>query len=140
VALFKIDTLTDPKHRFKVDSNARQLSLSGCALLFDDLNMVVVEGGAKAIRKFKKLMLNRIDWKSKSDDSAAGAPQDDKEVVAKKNNTCSLVWEGSVLKTNFQQFRFETLSTEAAVRKYLNQHWSEHYFDLARNFKAEEVS
>ena len=29
------------------------------------LSVVVVEGGTKALKKYKKLMLQRIDWKMK---------------------------------------------------------------------------
>jgi len=29
-------------------------------------NLVVVEGGPRVIKKFKRLMLRRIDWNSKS--------------------------------------------------------------------------
>jgi hypothetical protein len=65
--------------------------------------MVLVEGGPKAIRKFKTLMLKRINWKSKSGDSndngdegAESSDDDDKEKAdnAKEaNNNCVLVWE-----------------------------------------------
>lgn len=136
VALFRLTSLADPKHRFKVDSNARQLILSGCAIIFGGgMDLVIVEGGAKSIRKFKKLMLSRIDWNKK-------ANEDDVSATTQSNsgqvNKCTLIWEGTALKSNFQQFRFETFTSEAAVRKYLNQHWSEHYWDLAKNFKEED--
>jgi hypothetical protein len=29
-------------------------------------NLVIVEGGPRAIKKFKRLMLRRVDWKSKA--------------------------------------------------------------------------
>lgn len=36
--------------------------LTGLMLLTKDSNLVVVEGGPKALRKFKRLMLLRIKW------------------------------------------------------------------------------
>jgi len=37
--------------------------LVGVALLAPNFAVVVVEGGPKAVLRFKKLMLRRIDWK-----------------------------------------------------------------------------
>ena len=42
--------------------NAQQLHLTGCCLIYHDINIVVVEGGAKGLKKYKKLMLHRIKW------------------------------------------------------------------------------
>ena len=42
--------------------NAQQLHLTGCCLVYHDINIVVAEGGAKGIKKYKKLMLHRIKW------------------------------------------------------------------------------
>lgn len=60
--MLRIKDFSDPRHKFKVDINARELQLTGCALFYKDINMILVEGGGKAIRKFKKLMTRRIDW------------------------------------------------------------------------------
>jgi len=133
VLLFKVKDLADPRHKFKVDINAREMQLTGCAILYKDINLVVVEGGAKAIRKFRKLMLQRIDWvKSSVENEEVESTISNGESV---NNGCLLVWQGAILKPNFQQFRFETMASEDAIRKYLNHRWSEHYWDMVCNFK-----
>lgn len=68
VAVFRIEDLSNRSHKFKVDKNAQQLALHGVCLFSDKktgLNLpsiVVVEGGPKAIKKYKKLMLRRIKW------------------------------------------------------------------------------
>lgn len=68
VALFRVEDLSNRSHRFKVDRNAQQLALHGICLVCDKksgLNLpciVVVEGGPKAIKFYKKLMLRRIRW------------------------------------------------------------------------------
>eukprot|EP01103_Thecamoeba_quadrilineata_P002784 TRINITY_DN1266_c1_g4_i1.p2 TRINITY_DN1266_c1_g4~~TRINITY_DN1266_c1_g4_i1.p2 ORF type:complete len:500 (+),score=157.29 TRINITY_DN1266_c1_g4_i1:2581-4080(+) len=62
VAVYRINDLTDPRKSYKVDINARENHLSGCMLLCPTMNLVIVEGGPKALRRFKKLMLRRIDW------------------------------------------------------------------------------
>jgi U4/U6 small nuclear ribonucleoprotein PRP3 len=49
-------------HRFKIRRNAEQLGLNGLLLFHADFAMVYVEGSANAIKKYKRLMLSRIDW------------------------------------------------------------------------------
>lgn len=48
--------------------NAKQLALNGFVMKPNEFHrqpvLVVAEGGQKAIRFFKNLMMNRIDWKS----------------------------------------------------------------------------
>ena len=46
----------------QVDMNAQQLHLTGCVMLYQDINLVVVEGGPKCLKKFKRLMMQRIKW------------------------------------------------------------------------------
>eukprot|EP01040_Poterioochromonas_malhamensis_P008368 gene8368-9054_t len=64
VAIFRITDFSCLKYRFKVDITAQQYFLSGLVLLCPDekLNLVVVEGGPKGIRKFVKLLTQRIQW------------------------------------------------------------------------------
>jgi U4/U6 small nuclear ribonucleoprotein PRP3 len=72
IAVFKVDTLKQPHLKFKVDMNAQQFHMGGFCLIADqtmapDLpNLVIVEGGPRAIKKFKRLMLRRVDWNSKA--------------------------------------------------------------------------
>ena len=42
--------------------NAQQYHLTGCVLVYSNVNLVIVEGGPKALKKYKKLMLHRIKW------------------------------------------------------------------------------
>ena len=62
VIVFRVHDLSSQAIKFKVDMNAQQLLLSGRCLLFRDINLVVVEGGPKGLKKFKKLMMSRIKW------------------------------------------------------------------------------
>ncbi|CAF4301316.1 unnamed protein product, partial [Rotaria magnacalcarata] len=38
--------------------------MTGCVVLCKDINIIVVEGGPKQQKKFRRLMLNRIKWNS----------------------------------------------------------------------------
>ncbi|RXN11696.1 U4 U6 small nuclear ribonucleo Prp3 [Labeo rohita] len=62
IAVYRIRNLHNPAKKFKVEANANQLYLTGTVVLHKDVNIVVVEGGPKAQKKFKRLMLNRIKW------------------------------------------------------------------------------
>lgn len=66
-AVFRVARLTDPTHIFKVNMNAKQLALNGFVVKpIGELpafpTMVLVEGGLRAIKFYKNLMLNRIRW------------------------------------------------------------------------------
>jgi U4/U6 small nuclear ribonucleoprotein PRP3 len=84
-ALFKIKSLKDPKVYFKIDKNAQQLYLSGVCLYTEKLkeegvhypNLIVVEGGKVAVRKYKRLLLRRIQWPSKKPKSDSESDSDE---------------------------------------------------------------
>jgi U4/U6 small nuclear ribonucleoprotein PRP3 len=61
-AVFKIKTLSDPAHRFKVKRNAEQMNLTGVCIFNPTFALVYVEGAHKFIRNYKRLMLHRIVW------------------------------------------------------------------------------
>lgn len=62
VTVYRVHDLSSPAIKFKVDMNAQQLHLTGRLLLFRDINIVIVEGGPKGLKKFRKLMMRRIKW------------------------------------------------------------------------------
>uniref|UniRef100_A0A3B4F4R5 U4/U6 small nuclear ribonucleoprotein Prp3 n=1 Tax=Pundamilia nyererei TaxID=303518 RepID=A0A3B4F4R5_9CICH len=91
IAVYRIRNLQNPSKKFKVEANANQLYLTGTVVLHKDVNIVVVEGGPKSQKKFKRLMMHRIKWEehnSKRDD-----PDGDDDT--KRNNKCWLIWEVS---------------------------------------------
>ncbi|KAL6070867.1 U4/U5/U6 small nuclear ribonucleoprotein prp3 [Balamuthia mandrillaris] len=160
VALFKVNSLSDNKHRYKVDINAQENHLSGCAVIYRNCNLVVVEGGPKAIRRYKKLMLRRIDWNTfvedeptEGEEGVEGAEggaegmdvggneekKGNEETEKKERNECYLMWEGAVLKPAFRNFRVELFLTEKLARKWLKDHNVPHYWDCAKWFKPEDA-
>uniref|UniRef100_A0A4W6FRS7 U4/U6 small nuclear ribonucleoprotein Prp3 n=1 Tax=Lates calcarifer TaxID=8187 RepID=A0A4W6FRS7_LATCA len=62
IAVYRIRNLQNPAKKFKVEANANQLYLTGTVVLHKDVNLVVVEGGPKSQKKFKRLMMHRIKW------------------------------------------------------------------------------
>ncbi|CAH0478448.1 unnamed protein product [Peronospora belbahrii] len=130
VALFKVPDLSNPQHRFKVDVNAQQYHLTGGVLLCKDsnINMVVVEGGKKAIKQYSKLMMRRIDWNG---DRVADEESDSEdEDSSKHGNGCLLVWQGVVARKAFNNFRFQECRTSVTARKVMEAKNVAHYWDL----------
>ncbi|KAK4487829.1 hypothetical protein RD792_003565 [Penstemon davidsonii] len=136
VSVYKINDLSHPQARFKVDINAQENRLTGCAVISEGISVVVVEGGAKSIKRYGKLMLRRIDWSAavKKDDENDDENEDEDNKVV---NKCMLVWQGSVAKPGFSRFFVQECRTEAAARKFFSDHGVGHYWDLAVNFNED---
>merc|ERR1711966_497563 len=69
VALFWVRDMGHPYHRAKVDLNAQQNGITGGVLECEEgpvdcgMNLVVAEGGEKAIKRYTRLMTVRMRWK-----------------------------------------------------------------------------
>ncbi|XP_068614681.1 U4/U6 small nuclear ribonucleoprotein Prp3 [Brachionichthys hirsutus] len=136
LAVYRIRNLQNPAKKFKVEANASQLYLTGTVVLHRDVNLVVVEGGPKSQKKFKRLMLHRIKWvehNSKRDD-----PDGDDDT--KRNNKCWLIWEGTAKERNYGEIKFKQCPTENMAREHFKKHGTEHYWDLALSMSVLETS
>ena len=80
--------MQNPSKKFKVETNARQLWMTGTIVLYEDVNIVVVEGGPKQQKKYKQLMMKRIKWSEETYKDKEGSEVE---------NQCVLVWEVSIL-------------------------------------------
>ncbi|XP_019710344.1 protein RDM16 isoform X2 [Elaeis guineensis] len=131
VSVYKIKDLSHPQTRFKVDVNAQENRLTGCAVISDGVSVVVVEGGRKPVKRYGKLMLKRINW------AAAVTNEDEAEDSDAPANSCVLVWQGSVAKPSFNRFLVHQCRSEAAARKVFADAGVPHYWDLAINYSEE---
>ncbi|KAK9471396.1 pre-mRNA processing factor 3-domain-containing protein [Dipodascopsis tothii] len=140
-AVFRIETLANPQHRYKVNVNAQQHKLLGVTILNSKFNLVVVEGGAKAVKAYKKLMLSRIKWTEApdplADDPPPTAGQDPAKSLA--DNRCDLIWEGELKQHNFKRWSTRTTDNESEVREILNRAQVGNYWVLAKNWKPDVV-
>ena len=132
VCVYRIRDLSHPQTRFKVDVNAQENRLTGAAVIADGISVVVVEGGKKSIKRYNKLMLNRIDWAA-----AVGGEDDAEDEADKPVNSCVLVWQGSVGKSTFTKFSVHQCRSEAAAKKVFADASVPHYWDLAVNFSED---
>ncbi|KAG8560353.1 hypothetical protein GDO81_014938 [Engystomops pustulosus] len=131
VAVYSIRNLTNPSKKFKIEANANQLYLTGVVVLHRDVNVVVVEGGPKAQKKFKRLMLSRIKWDEQTSNHKADDDDESDEETVKKSNKCSLVWEGTAKERSFGDIKFKQCPTENMAREHFKKHGTEQYWDLA---------
>ncbi|KAH7911164.1 pre-mRNA processing factor 3-domain-containing protein [Hygrophoropsis aurantiaca] len=156
-AVFKVKTLSDPAHRFKVRKNAEQLNLTGICIFNPSFSMVYVEGAVKFIRNYKRLMLHRMAWTEaarprggedvelQDAEDAEGEASSVKPVsevgeadaASLENNACYLVWEGQLRDRAFSNFKPKSCPTDGAAKEALGSKLSG-YWDQAKNWKPEE--
>ncbi|GFY84616.1 pre-mRNA-splicing factor 3 [Actinidia rufa] len=135
VSVYKVNDLSHPQTRFKVDVNAQENRMTGCAVISDGISVVVVEGGNKSIKRYGKLMLKRIDWASAVKTEEEEGDEDEEKPV----NKCLLVWQGSVARPSFHRFSVHECRTEAAARKVFSDAGVGHYWDLSVNFTEDQM-
>ncbi|GAA5893395.1 hypothetical protein JCM6882_008022 [Rhodosporidiobolus microsporus] len=148
---FKVRYLSDPSHKFKVKKNAIDLHLSGIVCHNKNFCLVVVEGGAKSIKKYKQLMLNRIRWTEEAaprNDADKGpavemidgiprptapfhAPEGADEVPESlADNYCVEIWEGAHRERLFRDIRNANTPSDGMAREALGK--LAHLWDVAK--------
>ncbi|CAK9045436.1 unnamed protein product [Durusdinium trenchii] len=131
VLVFKIKDLANKKHLFKIDMNAQQFHLTGCCIACPGVaNMVVVEGGPRAVKRYKKLMIRRIKWTEEQADDDDDDEDQDEVTAPKLQDFCVLIWEGVVKQRSFKNWKVTHVRTEPEARKLLNDRQAEHYWDV----------
>lgn len=163
IAVFRVDNLSSGKHRYSVDINAKQRSLTGMVVLHPEMNLVIVEGGHHGIKGYKKLMLNRIQWSENtlplsntSGPSTFTGANDGTKVGGEQNkaaqwlnpmdengklkdlseNTCQLVWEGQEAQKSFKRWGSKACETDGEARDVLSRNKMENMWTLARSMKT----
>ncbi|XP_063438174.1 U4/U6 small nuclear ribonucleoprotein Prp3-like isoform X1 [Mytilus trossulus] len=131
VSVYRLKDLKNPAKKFKVEANANQLFMTGIAVCHKDCNVVVVEGGPKQQRKFRRLMMHRIKWNEDTQKKSKDDEDSDSEEETDKSNKCSLVWEGTTKNRAFVEIKFKVCPTEAFAREQFKRFGVEHYWDLA---------
>jgi U4/U6 small nuclear ribonucleoprotein PRP3 len=155
--------LTDPAHQFKVRKNAEQFNLTGVCIFNSQFNLVYVEGAAKFMKNYTRLLLHRIAWTEaarprggedvvledpdsevevEGGTSSAGkgkgkADGEDGTAASLENNKCYLVWEGTVRDREFSSFKAKSCPTDRDAKEFLGERLKG-YWDVAKNWKPEE--
>ncbi|TFK41701.1 PRP3-domain-containing protein [Crucibulum laeve] len=159
-AVYKIKILTDPAHQFKVRKNADQLNLTGVCIFNPQFSLVYVEGAAKFMKNYKRLMLNRIAWTEAArprggedvelenpdsdvegevtaSTSVGKGKEKEGEIKSLEDNKCYLVWEGMLRDRAFSGFKPRHCPTDRDAKEVLGEKLKG-YWDMAKNWKPEE--
>ncbi len=131
VSVYRVRDLHNPAKKFKVETNAKQLYMTGIVILHKDCNVVVVEGGPKQHKKFRRLMMNRIKWEEDRKTTKKDDDDDDSDEEEVTSNKCTLVWEGEIKARQFGEIKFKACPTESFAREQFKKCGTEHYWDLA---------
>ncbi|KAJ1930605.1 U4/U5/U6 small nuclear ribonucleoprotein prp3 [Tieghemiomyces parasiticus] len=149
--VFKVQNLSHPQHKYKVDTNAQQLQLTGVAIMNPTQGLVVVEGGAKSLKAYKKLMLRRIQWDMDPGDSDSGSDDDEEDGNRKDKtaglaatqpsgpNYCALIWEGQITERRFKKFTLRLCPTDERAMTCLAYGQADQFWTLARNYSHEDA-
>ncbi|CAF3717455.1 unnamed protein product [Rotaria sp. Silwood1] len=129
-SVYRVRQFDDPAKRFKIETNCKQLHMTGCVILCKDINIIVVEGGPKQQKKFRRLMLHRIKWNASS---KSHMEDDGNEEQNKERNKCVLLWQGTVKERSFGEIKFKSCPTENFAREHFRRHGVEHYWDIGHN-------
>jgi U4/U6 small nuclear ribonucleoprotein PRP3 len=145
--VFKIDSLSNGAHRFKIAKNAEQMALTGICIIHPRFNLVIVEGGEHSIQQYRKLMLQRIDWTENSptrikEGTKAEALQEWLKAEDEKGelkdltlNKCVLVFEGEEKSRAFRKWGSKVCESDSAAREALQRAKMENFWAVAKNLK-----
>lgn len=106
-------------------------------------SLVVVEGGQWSIKKYKKLMLNRINWTENAQardpekNNVAGrdwlSPEDSNgDLKDMSLNECKLVFEGEQKARGFKKWGSKICETDAEAREVLARAKMDSFWSLAK--------
>merc|ERR1719181_1321677 len=138
VLLFKVKSLASKRYIFKIDQNAQQYHMTGFCIASPAGNMVVLEGNAKAAKRYKRLMLRRIKWGEDDEEENEDDDDDEDDDAVKHKQDCQLVWEGVVKARGFKVWKVLNAKSENEIRATLQEVKSEHYWDMIKRVRAAE--
>lgn len=147
MVVFKINSLAFGKHRYQIDQNAKQHSLTGITIFHRSQNLVIVEGGMHSIASFKKLMLNRIKWgdnalpteiqmeKQAADPEWMKSFDDAGHLKDLSNNKCTLVFEGEIKQRAFRKWGSKMCDSDGEAKEVLARSKLDSLWALAKSME-----
>lgn len=122
--------LDNGRNQYKVEINATENHLTGVSIVNEDgINLVVVEGDPKGIKRFNRLMLHRIDW-----NPMLNVDEADEEMFDQEVNKCHLVWQGTVAQSTFEDFKKHKVGSGVEGRAVLAAQGVAQYWDSAQSY------
>lgn len=150
--VFRISRLVSPRNKYKVDINAKEWELVGiCLNKVGGMSIVVVEGGCKAVSKYKKLMLRRIKWtenerSKRPKRSVDSPPQEDSRDETEEpledlsGNKCELMWEGELSDYHFRKWSMYNVDNDERAMETMARFHLENYWIQAKELSVSKGS
>ena len=163
--LYRVKTLSDGAQRFKVRKNADWFNLTGLVICHPQFCMVYVEGAVSLMKKYKRLMLERVKWTVAAqardggdEDAEEGDEGDEGQAylagsstskvdegqdgeygsASLEGNRCDLIWEGQIRERVFKGLRWRHCPTDGTAKEALGEKMAG-FWDQTKNWKADEV-
>lgn len=149
VLVFKINSLANGQHRYKISINATQNGLTGVCIMHPKFNLVIVEGGEYSINNYKKLMMRRIDWtesvppREKDSALSTGGQNTQREWLNAEDekgqlkdlsaNRCVLLFEGETKAQAFKKWGSKICETDQEAREFLLHRKMDNFWTQAKN-------
>lgn len=117
--VYRFQSLQNPKIRYKLNMNAKQLKLRGCCLRVHDSGpgMIIVVGEEKSIKFFDKLVTRRLKWDENFEDRRSN------QMVDMSNNNIEKVWNGyiNLEEHNFSNWFMRVCNDESELKQILSK-------------------
>lgn len=124
--VFKLLHLENPKIRYKLDMNSKQLGLTGvCLHVSKGPGIIIVQGKEKSCKFYERLVLRRIKWNENFINKESGEETDMKEAKA------DLVWAGYSKSSEFKGWFMKECQDEGDLRRVLREMDVEKYYNCA---------
>lgn len=144
LTVYKIDSLANGRHFFKVQKNLEQIGGLGYILSSPKFSLVLCEAGQRGTQIYKKLLLNRIDWTENSPSQiregnkrpqAAWLQAEDEAGNLKdlSTNKAQLIFEGEEKGTMFRKTTVRSVETDKEAMDALERTKMASFWTLAKS-------
>ncbi|SCW02735.1 LAFE_0F13124g1_1 [Lachancea fermentati] len=122
--VFRFSSLRNPKVRYKLATNSRQLALRGiCVHVNGGPGILVVIGTEKACRFYERLVLKRIRWNENFHDKTTNEEVDNSQAQVEMS------WEGYLRETKFRGWFMKQCASDEEMRALLREFDAESFLN-----------
>ena len=146
LSVYKVDSLANGRHRFKLGKNLEQLGGTGLCIFSPKFCLVLTEFGEHGAKAYKKLMLNRIDWTENSpapvregnkvaQAAFLEAEEQDGTVKDLSLNRCQLLFEGQEKDRVFRGWKTRVCETDKEAMDALERTKMGSFWTMAKSLQ-----
>ena len=146
LTVYKVDSLVNGRHRFKVGKNVEQLGGTGLCIYSPKFCLILTEFGEHGAKTYKKLMLNRIDWTENSPFQVREgnkavqaafllAEEQDGTLKDLGSNKCQLLFEGQEKDRVFRGWKTRVCETDKEAMDSLERTKMGTFWTMAKSLQ-----